>query len=260
MFIHFINILKYKLFIVAALLLGRKNELNLPRILTYHNVTNKTDNYFSIKISEFEKQIKLLSDLNYKSINIEEIFSKTEVNNKEKIIYLTFDDGYKEVFRNAIPILKRYKFNATFFITTNYISNDINSKYMSWDEVRILKKSGFKLGLHSHSHRMLSKLNFEELKKDIYLSKKNFYEQLGFNTNLFSIPFGKKDSFDEKVIQNLKNEGFEFIFTQINGAILNNTSQFEIPRNNISGLDNDFSFNLKLNGYFDFFKHFVKSP
>ena len=82
-----------------------------------------------LNISEFEKQ------LIYFKIKINLFFSmKLKIIKKQFII--TFDDGYKDLIENSLPLLKKYNFKATCYIVSNFIG-----KTNIWDEnFKILKK------------------------------------------------------------------------------------------------------------------------
>ena len=98
-------------------------------VLLYHSISDDNSN-ISLKLNTFENQIMYLKKNGYTSINFNEIDQ-----NKKKQIIITFDDGYKDVFVNALPILKKYNFKATCFFVTNLIGQDNN-----WD----IKKKIFK--------------------------------------------------------------------------------------------------------------------
>ena len=100
-------------------------------ILSYHSISD--DNCpLSLKINEFEKQLIYLRNNKYESINFDEINP-----NKEKQIIITFDDGYKDLILNSLPLLKKYNFKAICFIVS-----DLIGKTNKWDEddIRVSKK------------------------------------------------------------------------------------------------------------------------
>ena len=99
-------------------------------ILLYHSI-NDDNSSMSLKINIFENQMKYLRKNGYKTVTFDEINKSAK-----KQIIITFDDGYKDVFINALPILKKYNFKATCFFVTNLIGQDNN-----WD---IKKKIFFK--------------------------------------------------------------------------------------------------------------------
>ena len=119
----------------------------------YHNLSlSKGDK--GVEIDEFENQIKFLNKLGYKSFNLRDL-TKLE----KKNLVITFDDGYENVHKYALPILKKYNFKATSFIVSNKIDkfNDWdkanpNSSYMklaNFDQISEWIDNGFEIGSHS---------------------------------------------------------------------------------------------------------------
>ena len=121
-------------------------------ILSYHSISD--DNCpLSLKINEFEKQLIYLRNNKYESINFDEINP-----NKEKQIIITFDDGYKDLILNSLPLLKKYNFKAICFIVsdligkTNKWDEDVDKvsekQLMSISEIKLWIKNGMKIGSH----------------------------------------------------------------------------------------------------------------
>lgn len=70
----------------------------------------------------------------------------------DKLVVLTFDDSCKSHFTVARPLLKKYGFNATFFITEGFDFPSNRKDYMSWAEIAQLHKEGFEIGNHTRDH------------------------------------------------------------------------------------------------------------
>ncbi|NKB69376.1 MAG: polysaccharide deacetylase family protein [Candidatus Latescibacteria bacterium] len=83
------------------------------------------------------------------------------------LVVLTFDDGPKSQATVAAPLLQRYGFNATFYITEglNFLSD--KERYMTWEEVRQLDSDGFEIGNHTRHHKNVNGQTAAELMDDI---------------------------------------------------------------------------------------------
>jgi len=89
-------------------------------IVNYHYVDDPRPDrggFHPCPIEEFEKQIAFLSN-EYTVTTVADVFRTTQSGKKEKVCALTFDDGLKDNFINAIPVLKKYDARATFFPIT----------------------------------------------------------------------------------------------------------------------------------------------
>ena len=85
----------------------------------------------------------------------------------ERLVVLTFDDSVKSHFTVVRPILKKYKFGATFFITEGFDFPTNKDDYMTWDQIAQLHKDGFEIGNHTRDHLPLSKDNLDKIEEQI---------------------------------------------------------------------------------------------
>lgn len=114
-------------------------------ILAYHRVFEKEDNFIfddgvmSCSPEEFEDQMKFCKE-NFNIINFSLLnrhFEKRETLQKNSLI-ITFDDGYRDNYTNALPILKKYNIPATIFLAVKNIETGEN---FWWDKVSYYMKS-----------------------------------------------------------------------------------------------------------------------
>jgi len=70
----------------------------------------------------------------------------------DKLVVLTFDDSVKSHYTVVRPILKKYGFGATFFVTEGFDFRDNKTDYMTWDEIAELHQDGFEVGNHTRDH------------------------------------------------------------------------------------------------------------
>ena len=106
---------------------------NQVRILTYHRVCNlpEVDDFTWLSISAFAQQMAYLSENRFNIITLEQFVDYKDKNRKPppKTLIITFDDGWRDNYVNALPILEKYNLQASFFIATDYIDSD---EVFSW--------------------------------------------------------------------------------------------------------------------------------
>ncbi|MCJ7571143.1 MAG: polysaccharide deacetylase family protein [Candidatus Thermoplasmatota archaeon] len=125
-FDEIINILNH-LKLIATYSLIQSNVRLQVAIIIYHHIGNKKDDYLlnRINTSDFEKQMRYLQET-HEIITFEKltqaITEKKSLPKRAAII--TFDDGYKDNYTEAFPILKKYKIPATIFLTTGHIETN----------------------------------------------------------------------------------------------------------------------------------------
>lgn len=111
-------------------------------IINFHGVREKATETFNnrhIPVKEFEKIIKYLSE-NFSIVTLAELFEMHRLNKfpAKKTVALTFDDGYKNNFDVALPVLKKYNVPATFYIITRGLKE---RQFVVWpDKIDLLKK------------------------------------------------------------------------------------------------------------------------
>lgn len=85
----------------------------------------------------------------------------------DRLVVLTFDDGNRSDITYVAPLLKRYGFGATFFITEglNFLKN--KAHYVTWEEVKELHDAGFEIGNHTRHHINVNTQTSEEILADL---------------------------------------------------------------------------------------------
>ncbi len=85
----------------------------------------------------------------------------------DKLVVLTFDDSAKSHFTIVRPILKKYGFNATFFITEGFDFTTNKQDYMTWEEIAQLHQDGFEIGNHTRDHLGIQDNNVDQLAEQL---------------------------------------------------------------------------------------------
>jgi peptidoglycan/xylan/chitin deacetylase (PgdA/CDA1 family) len=103
------------------------------------------------------------------------------------LISLTFDDATESQYRNGAPLLAKYSFFATFYLTTGYINT---SGYMTRTQVNGLKNAGHQLAAHTINHPNLTTLSTTELTNQLTRPITDIKNWFGIDTLDFCSPFG----------------------------------------------------------------------
>ena len=140
------------LLLFLVFILYNKTRKNFVLCLMYHSIDSEK-NKGGIFVDEFEEHIKWIKDK--KTFKMEEL-KGLDYTLPPNSILITFDDGYKNNYTLAFPILKKYNMKATIFLNTKFIEKD--ETYLNWDEIREMYKSGLiDFQLHTHSHQLTVK-------------------------------------------------------------------------------------------------------
>jgi len=228
-------------------------------IIMYHSVNPvaREDNRLLVVSPEtFEKQMRFLKDRRYNVITLEE--AAEIISGKKKAparaIAITFDDGYKDNYTYAFPILKKYNFPATIFIVANEIG--VEPDRLTWDLVRAMQQSGLiTFGSHSMSHPNLATVVSEEaLKNEIVGSKKALEERLGVTVSAFCYPSGRYSAQSRAAVV---AAGYKLAVVTNPGKKVPDDDIFLIKRLRISkNCDNLWTFWAETCGYYNLMREF----
>lgn len=233
-------------------------------ILCYHSVSPaSTESRFRVSPATFEKHIGYICK-NYRAIRIDEFLDVLRGGRKrENAVVITFDDGYLDNFEFAYPILKRYECPAIVYVATGFVGKETileeNGEKlipMTWSNIREMHGSGLiEIGAHTHTHRILSKLPFDEAKLEINKSKSILENMIGCEIRHFAYPNGRLQDFTFEIEECVKSMGF-LSSCSTNWSTDNSIeSLFRLNRIMIDAGDDIEILSMKLSGAFDYLKH-----
>ena len=121
-------------------------------------------------------------------------------NKEEKVVYLTFDQGYEAGYTNQIlDALKEKQVPATFFITGHYINT-------ASDIVQRMIDEGHIVGNHTVNHKSMPEIGDKELEEEIMKLHQTMYEKYGYEMKYLRPPKGE---FSERTLSICKNLGYK---------------------------------------------------
>ncbi len=136
-----------------------------------------------------------------------------------KTLAITFDDGYEDHFTTVYPILKRYDFPATIFLTVKYVDGYWESEKAEGGRIKALCRKHIKemqregliqFGSHGYSHVDLTGVDREKRFFEIRNSKVCLEDLLGEDVRFISYPFG---AFDQEIKNMVRRAGYRAGFS-----------------------------------------------
>ncbi len=237
-------------------LLARRPKPASPdvgRILCYHSVGTPEWGVNDVSPALFRRQIELALHNGYEFVPAETLAGGS---GHSKQLAITFDDGLLSVATNAAPFLQSLGIPWSVFIVSNWAERPYREGlFMGWQHIEQVSAQGAQIGSHSVSHRVMSRLSPEELKTELFESRRIIEQRTGISTSLFAIPMGQSGDWTLQADQLAKEAGYISVFAQS----MNLRPQGTIPRTFITRFDTDVVFSAALRGSFDNWEEWVWS-
>ena len=223
--------------------------MSRPIAICYHSVGNSNMSGLSIDKEIFEQQILLLKS---KGLRFEKLIDQGD--DDKKTVSISFDDGYLDNYDVVLPILKKHKVLATFFITVGALEKNDKVmerlarysgrlKFMKTDHVKKLHELGHEIGNHTFSHPCLKSLSSDQITAEIKYSQLALEQITNCSPRSVAIPFGRfGNHFTSENFNLLKDLGFLKIASLNKTGQINNclTPRFPITQNTSSKELEDF--------------------
>jgi peptidoglycan/xylan/chitin deacetylase (PgdA/CDA1 family) len=226
-------------------------------ILMYHSVNPnaRPENRLVVSVNSFERQMQFLKEHRYNVVPLEVLINliKEKKRTPRNTVVITLDDGYRDNYIYAFPILKKYNLPATVFVIIDEIGRAQGDR-LSWDEIKIMQDSGLiTVGSHALGPEPLINIKSgEELIKQVFDSKRILEERLDQTINAFSYPEGR---FNDKIKQLVIDAGYKIAVATNPGKKFSNRDIFALKRLRVSSTaDNLFVFWIQASGFYNFIR------
>jgi peptidoglycan/xylan/chitin deacetylase (PgdA/CDA1 family) len=209
---------------------SNENEKIFLPIIMYHEIKTFHTGKDVITPTEFENDLKYLKENNYTTINmsqlIDYVYNDTEL--PDNPIILSFDDGYLNTYKYALPLLKKYNMQIVFSIIgkntddfTNIPDDNIDYSHVTWDQLNEMLASGcVEVQNHSYNLHRIGKSRYgckqnksetfsqyeQILKDDIDRLQNEITYMTGVTPTTFTYPYG---DYSENTDSVLKKLGFK---------------------------------------------------
>jgi peptidoglycan/xylan/chitin deacetylase (PgdA/CDA1 family) len=167
----------------------------------------------AISTARFREQMQSLLEAGYQAFTIDQLLGV--LSNKTPLpgraFAVTFDDGYRSVLTDALPVLEELQIPATVFLATGFLDGRVAPPWgstdpilvaeyrdqaeffrpMNWDDARtLLRHPLMRIGSHTDTHPLLGLQGAAEARHELLHSKAIIRDRLGIETDLFAYPYG----------------------------------------------------------------------
>ncbi len=206
-------------------------SIRLP-IIMYHYVEYVKDKGDTIRQREninpatFEWQVKTLKENGYKFYfvkDVPQLLKNDRISSRAAVI--TFDDGYRDFYTDAFPILKKYQVKSTVYVICDFIGGD---NFMTEQQLKNVVKSGLvEIGAHTSDHLYLESMLKPSVEEQIAACKKDLETILKKDIETFAYPYG---AFSQETVNEVKKASFSAAVSVIPGIVQSENNLFYLHR------------------------------
>ncbi|MBU3758986.1 MAG: polysaccharide deacetylase family protein [Candidatus Omnitrophica bacterium] len=187
----------------------KKNKI---AVLNYHEVQSSKqyiaaspeERSYALRSDVFENQMAALTLMGFRCGTLSDLQKKDAGG---RMFLLTFDDGCLSHYEHVRPILEDRGFRGVFFVSAGLIGS---GRCMTASQLRGMVKAGFEIGSHGYDHVPLTTLSDQDLRREIFDSRRKLEDVTGAPVRSFSIPRG---FYHPRVRHCVVSSGYGFLFT-----------------------------------------------
>ena len=209
-------------------------------MFVYHRFGDARYASTNIAVEVFAQQLELLRTKEYTVLPLGDVVDRLAQGTSlpERCAVLTVDDGYESFLTGAMPLLRRYGYPVSLFVSTDSVGAP---GYLSWDQLRALRDEGVEIGNHSASHPyLLDRQKGEDegawlarIRADIERASAALRRELGGVSRVFAYPYGEYSPEVAKLVREL---GFAGAVAQHSGVVEAAADPFALPRFPMGGV------------------------
>jgi peptidoglycan/xylan/chitin deacetylase (PgdA/CDA1 family) len=187
----------------------------MPLVLMYHSVEPyQADPYLvTVSPSRFGQQMRWLARRGLRGVSMREMLAARAAGAGKGLVGLTFDDGYGDFTRHALPVLRRHGFGATVFVIVGRLGGDNawdpegpRKRLMDAGEVRDLAQAGIEIGSHGLRHVRLPAAR-DTLAEEVGGSRRILQDITGQPVGGFCYPYGDLDA---AAVAQVRDMGYDY--------------------------------------------------
>jgi peptidoglycan/xylan/chitin deacetylase (PgdA/CDA1 family) len=209
-------------------------------VLFYHRVADEQPNDWTCNFATFACQMQWLKrhcDL----VSLEEAQRRIRRGNRRTAVSVTFDDGYADNCKAAIPLLLAERIPCTYFVT---VANVLDGQPFahdlargepltpnSLDELRAMTAAGIEIGAHTRTHADLGKLTDKaRLYDELVTAGEDLQSAVGRPVRYFAFPYGLHANLNPVAFQMAYEAGYDAVCSAYGGYNFPGDDDFHLQR------------------------------
>jgi peptidoglycan/xylan/chitin deacetylase (PgdA/CDA1 family) len=218
-----------------------------PVILMYHAIgaPGERPSTYVVGRWRFRCQMSWLYWRGYRAVTVSDLTDALAAGRllPPRTVVITFDDGYEDVYREAIPVLSRYGFTGTIFVVSGAVGGAAvwgsepaltGRPLATRPQLQAMAAAGIEIGAHTASHPALTALPYPARRNEIQRSRGDLERIVNRPVTSFAYPFG---SYDYETTVAVRTAGFAAACCSRSGRIDPATPPFELRRAEVRGTD-----------------------
>jgi peptidoglycan/xylan/chitin deacetylase (PgdA/CDA1 family) len=210
-------------------------------VLCYHRIADDRATSWTISNRCFARQIGWLRQ-HFELVSLTETQRRIQSGaNQQPSVAITFDDGYSENCRHALPLLLREKIPCTYFVTAGNILGGLPFNHdlechcafapNTVEELRAMAAEGIEIGAHGYNHLDLAGISEpERLQVEVVGARDVLRAAIGCPIRYFAFPFGQHAHLSCRAFDLAAAAGYEAVCSAYGGLNLPGEDAFHLQR------------------------------
>lgn len=218
------------------------------RVFTFHRVSTLCRDGMTVAPDVFRRQVRYIART-HRVLPLDACLAMARARTRlaRPVAAITFDDGYRSVYTNALPIMRNEGLVGACFISTDLVgtrrrfAHDVNLpvvdllEVMDWREVEMLRAQGWEIGGHTATHARLSQCDGRTLTRELEQPLGVLRERLGIERPPLAYPYGGRDDITASALELARAAGYSACLSDFGGENHTPTDAFAIKRIEIGG-------------------------